>query len=157
MLEQVRRMYDHVAWADHRAIQSLRTATAPPVKALEIMSHVLGAEDVWLARVNGRQATLAVWPSLDLSAVGGEAERIRAAYGAFVANLDDNALERHVRYRNSAGAEFVSRLDDILIHVALHGAYHRGQVALLVRQAGDAPEPTDYIAFVRGAPAATRT
>ena len=39
----------------------------------------------------------------------------------------------------------------------LHGAYHRGQIALLLREGGAEPAPTDYIAFVRGAPAATRT
>jgi uncharacterized damage-inducible protein DinB len=46
---------------------------------------------------------------------------------------------------------------DMLLHVALHGAYHRGQIALLVRAGGSTPSPTDYIAFIRGAPAATRT
>jgi uncharacterized damage-inducible protein DinB len=39
----------------------------------------------------------------------------------------------------------------------LHGAYHRGQIALLIRQAGAVPAPTDYVAFVRGAPTATRS
>jgi uncharacterized damage-inducible protein DinB len=47
-------------------------------------------------------------------------------------------------------------VDDILLHVALHGSYHRGQVALLVREAANKPAPTDYIGFVRGVPAATR-
>ena len=45
---------------------------------------------------------------------------------------------------------------DILAHAVLHGSYHRGQVSLLVRDAGAQPQPTDFIAFVRGAPAATR-
>jgi len=38
----------------------------------------------------------------------------------------------------------------------MHGCYHRGQVAMLIRDGGGTPAPTDYIAFVRGAPAATR-
>jgi uncharacterized damage-inducible protein DinB len=42
------------------------------------------------------------------------------------------------------------------VHVAMHGSYHRGQITMLVRDAGAEPQPTDYIAFVRGAPAATR-
>jgi uncharacterized damage-inducible protein DinB len=40
--------------------------------------------------------------------------------------------------------------------VALHGAYHRGQIAQLLRQNGAQPAATDYIGFVRGVPAATR-
>ena len=61
-----------------------------------------------------------------------------------------------MHYRNSAGTAFDSRIDDILMHVAVHGAYHRGQVALSLRQEGVRPNPTDYIAFIRGAPTATR-
>jgi uncharacterized damage-inducible protein DinB len=44
----------------------------------------------------------------------------------------------------------------MLTHVAMHGSYHRGQIAAALRAGGDIPSPTDYIAFVRGAPAATR-
>jgi uncharacterized damage-inducible protein DinB len=33
--------------------------------------------------------------------------------------------------------------------VGLHGVYHRGQVALLVRQGGGTASPTDYIIFTR--------
>jgi uncharacterized damage-inducible protein DinB len=47
-------------------------------------------------------------------------------------------------------------VEDILLHTCLHGAYHRGQIARDLRQAGDPPEPTDYIAFIRGSPAATK-
>jgi uncharacterized damage-inducible protein DinB len=55
---------------------------------------------------------------------------------------------------NSAGQAFTSTVEDILLHVCLHGQYHRGQVALLLREAGAAPATTDYIAFARGAPTA---
>jgi uncharacterized damage-inducible protein DinB len=61
-----------------------------------------------------------------------------------------------VHYRNSAGDEFDNAIEDILVHVAMHGSYHRGQITMLVRDAGAEPQPTDYIAFVRGAAAATR-
>jgi len=33
--------------------------------------------------------------------------------------------------------------------VALHGSYHRGQVAAAVRAAGGEPVNTDYITYVR--------
>jgi len=51
---------------------------------------------------------------------------------------------------------FRSRVEDILLHVVLHGCYHRGQVAIALREAGAEPSATDFIAFVRGVPAATR-
>jgi uncharacterized damage-inducible protein DinB len=147
------RLLDHLAWADEQALRSLRGAAAPPTAALAIYAHIIGAEHVWAARITGRPARVAVWPELTLEACTALSAENHAALRAV---LDTDALDRMVHYRNSAGAEFDSRVDDILLHVALHGAYHRGQVSRALREAGATPFPTDYIAFVRGAPAATR-
>lgn len=49
------------------------------------------------------------------------------------------------------------RVSDILEYVALHGAYHRGQITLIMRRGRGLPVPTAFIAFVPGAPTATRT
>ncbi len=97
-----------------------------------------------------------MWPDLSLDECESLARATHAAFGAFVDRLDDAALERTVHYRNSAGAEFDSKISDILLHVVLHGSYHRGKVAAALRGANAEPAPTDYIGFVRGAPAATR-
>ena len=155
-MDYLHRLFAHLAWADARALQSLREATHPQEQAHELLAHVLGAEHVWLARLEGRPATVAVWPSLSLDECEALARENQLAYARYLGGLDAGALQRTVHYRNSAGAEFDSRVEDILLHVALHGAYHRGQVAAAVRRGGDVPSPTDYIAFVRGAPAATR-
>jgi uncharacterized damage-inducible protein DinB len=56
-----------------------------------------------------------------------------------------------VAYRTSRGEPFTTRLEDILAHVVLHGAHHRGQIALRVREAGGDPAGTDYITYVRRA------
>ena len=73
-----------------------------------------------------------------------------------IASSSTEQLQRVVPYTNSAGLSFESSLEDMLMQALLHGCYHRGQIALLVRGAGAEPAPTDYIAFVRGVPAATR-
>ena len=31
------------------------------------------------------------------------------------------------------------------MHVVMHGAYHRGQIATVVRQGGETPAYTDYV------------
>jgi len=153
-LSDIRALFEHAAWADAEVAAALRGAEAPG--ALELYAHVLGAELVWLDRALGRPQSTAVWPPAGLAECAAMAERSRAGWAAFLAGASDADLEREVSYVNSAGASFVSRLADILLHVALHGAYHRGQVSLLLRQAGAQPAPTDFIAFVRGVPAATR-
>ncbi|MGE5926473.1 MAG: DinB family protein [Gemmatimonadota bacterium] len=151
--------FAHLAWADGRALAALRQAPADEPRARELLAHVIGAEGVWLARIEGREADLPVWPALALDEIETAAQRVHAGYDALLVRLgaDLAELARMVHYRNSAGLEFDSSVGDILRHVALHGAYHRGQIALLARLSGFAPQPTDYIAWSRGTPAATRT
>jgi len=150
------KLITHLEWADQRVLASLRSAAQAPPKALEIYSHILGSEHVWLSRIHGREPQLAVWPKLTLD----ECERVAgenvAGLREIVGSATRESLRQAITYRNSAGDQFTSTLEDILTHVTLHGSYHRGQVASLIRSGGDVPNPTDYIFFTRGRPAATR-
>ena len=156
MKDHFTRLFKHVAWADARVLQSLRAAHSVLKKDLDLYSHILGSEHVWLSRINGVPAKVAVWPTLTLD----EAERLAAenvaAFEGVVSTLTKESRAKPITYKNSAGDQFTSTLEDILTHVCLHAAYHRGQIAASIRAAGDVPSPTDYIAFARGAPAATR-
>jgi uncharacterized damage-inducible protein DinB len=155
-LSHLKRLFEHMVWADRAAAAALAAAPDAPAQALATYAHLLGAELVWIDRLEGVPQSVAVWPGADLAACCDLAERSQRRYAAYVALLTEPDLDRPVPYTNSAGQSFESRAGDILLHVALHGAYHRGQVAQLLRAAGAAPAPTDYIAFVRGVPAATR-
>jgi uncharacterized damage-inducible protein DinB len=150
------RLISHLEWADRRVQESLRASRDIPAKALELYAHILGAEHTWLSRITGDAPRFAVWPSVALdeceSLMRVNAEKLTD----IVKGVTVDSLATSITYRNSAGQQFTSSLEDILTHVALHGSYHRGQIASLLRLAGETPNATDYIAFVRGAPAATR-
>lgn len=155
-MDHLQRLYEHMRWADRLVVDALAVPGVPP-RAIELFAHVLAAEHVWLMRIRGRPAKVAVWPSLTREECAKLAAENAVGFGELVAELDGSRAAQVVPYTNSAGFSFASRIDDILLHVALHGTYHRGQVALLLRGADKAPAATDFIAFVRGAPAATRT
>lgn len=156
MGKAIRELFAHLQWADELVLGSLRDGAGASPRALELYAHVLGAEAVWLSRLRGVAEEVAVWPVADVDACAELMAETHAGLAAYIDSLDDSAVERSVHYRNSAGVEFDSRIGDILLHVMLHGTYHRGQVALLLRGAGGTPAPTDYIAFVRGVAAARR-
>jgi uncharacterized damage-inducible protein DinB len=154
--EHLTRLLEHMAWADAQALAALRKSAGASGLAHSELAHVLGVEHVWLARLEGRSATVAVWPELSIDQCEALARETQAGFRAFVERQDAETLERTVHYRNSAGLEFDSKVSDILLHVALHGSYHRGKVAAALRASGAEPAPTDYIGFVRGVPAATK-
>ncbi len=156
MKDYLTRLFRHMAWADEHALAALRKAGGASTLAHQELAHVLGAEHVWLSRLEGRSQTVAVWPELSIDECEALARETAAGFQAYVERTSDTALERMVHYRNSAGAEFDTKASDILLHVALHGPYHRGKVAAALRAAGAEPAVTDYIGFVRGVPAATR-
>ena len=150
------KLVSHLAWADDRVLAGLRSATTPDASCLEVFAHVLAAEHVWLARLKGETPRHPVWPALSLEQCAGLVQSNQRDLTAYVAALVPADLPRGVTYTNSAGQEFTSSVEDILLHVCLHGTYHRGQIAWALRHGGGVPLPTDYIAFVRGVPAATR-
>ena len=150
------KLLDHVAWADAEAVAAIATlpdASAERAQAVRLYAHLAGAAHVWHSRLEGRTPEHPVWPDLSLAAARELAEHSLAGLRA-VAGRGADELAARVEYRNSAGKPFRDSVADILAHVALHGSYHRGQIALLTRQGGGVPALTDYIAFVRGAPAA---
>jgi uncharacterized damage-inducible protein DinB len=155
-VQYLSRLVSHLAWADDRVLAALRSATTPDASCRELFAHILAAEHVWLARLKGETPNHPVWPALSLEQCAGLVGANQRALSAYVEGLTAADLSRGVRYTNSAGREFTSSIEDILLHVGLHGAYHRGQIAWALRKGGSVPIATDYIAFVRGAPAATR-
>ncbi len=156
MIEALRRLAAHLRWADRRVLDALRREAEPPAQARSLYLHVLGAEEIWLARIAGRPPRTPVWPDLPLDEAAALADRLHDELDRLVAGVDETGLDREVAYTNSAGRAFRTPLGEILLHLCLHGVNHRGQVSLLLRQHGREPVPTDYIEFVRGVPAATR-
>ena len=55
---------------------------------------------------------------------------------SMLSRLSEADLDGMVVYRNTKGEEFASTLVDILTHVVIHGAYHRGQIARVLGAAG---------------------
>ena len=74
---------------------------------------------------------------------------LQRGWATLLDGADDAALARDVAYTNSKGEPFHDRVDDILLHVVLHGVHHRGQIAAAVRAGGGEPAYTDFIHAVR--------
>ena len=154
MLTEFRRMRDHLAWADDALLDALAESPTYPDAAAREFAHILGADENWLARLEGRHPNAAIWPAADIGALRQLALDVQVGYARHLDTLIEADLHRLVLYQNSAGISFETPVRDILYHVFLHAQYHRGKVNLLLRQAGVTPAPVDYIGFIRGFPAA---
>jgi uncharacterized damage-inducible protein DinB len=144
-------LMDHAAWADAQAlaaIASIDIARPERAQAARLYAHLAGAEHIWLSRLEGCRPMHPVWPELSLEAAAALARESLAGLRA-LADASPDALARDIEYQTTTGQLFRSTAADILSQVALHGCYHRGQIALLTRQGGGAPLATDYIVYAR--------
>ena len=147
VVDHLRRQFAYDLWANQQVLESIRTAARGRDRSFELMSHILAAERLWLERLQQRPQSLPVWPKLDLEDCEREASELARLWLKYLEEADD--LSQTVAYKNSKGELWMSTILDVLTHVVLHSAYHRGQIASHMRASGETPAYTDFIHAVR--------
>jgi uncharacterized damage-inducible protein DinB len=149
MDEYLHRLFEHMFWADTQVLAALEGAdrSSEPVR---LFAHILAAERVWLLRLQGEDSSVQpVWPDLSPEQIRALAADNASDYARLLDSLHDADLAADVVYANSRGVPYRNAMCDILTHVALHGSYHRGQIAAAIRRGGGKPVNTDFITFAR--------
>ena len=152
-LQQLERLWEHSLWADLALYVAIETCS-DLTEVWREYGHVLAVEELWLSRLTRRRSSVPVWPTLSAEETRALRAHIADGYARYLGALTPGALSDSIPYTNSAGDAFASTIGDILLQMLLHGQYHRGKINLLLKQNDCAPEPVDYIGFVRGSPAA---
>jgi uncharacterized damage-inducible protein DinB len=148
-LAHLQHLFAYEEWANRESLAALERAGAPPDGAVRLLAHVVGAGFLWLSRLRREPSPLPVWPELTLADCSRRMDELGAAWRTYLDSLAPQDPERSVAYRNSKGEPWTTRVGSILTHVALHGSYHRGQIAAEMRRAGHEPAYTDYVHAVR--------
>jgi uncharacterized damage-inducible protein DinB len=149
MLSHFERLFEYDAWANQEILTAMQKLDAPPRRSLSLLSHILAAEKLWLERLGLQKQTYPVWPDFSLEQCKAEVEELPALWHRHLGSVNEDALTGVVKYKNTKGEDWSSRREDILVHVILHSAYHRGQIATDMRGAGLTPAYTDFIHAVR--------
>lgn len=151
LLEYLRKLYVYDHWANREVASALQTAAQSSPRSVRLMAHVVGTEWTWRSRILPDSKKMAVWPQLTVEQVAREVEELRAAWEDYLIQLTPERLQEPAAYINSKGERFRNELGDILTHVVMHSAYHRGQIADEMRACGLEPVYTDFIHAVRQA------
>jgi uncharacterized damage-inducible protein DinB len=149
LLQHYEQLISYDGWANLEVIKVFRGMEDLPATALKLLAHIIAAEHLWRARLLGVDSPFPVWPELSLEKCEEQARQLPALWRAYLADDASDLLDRAIAYTNSKGETYRSLVRDILTHVFLHSAYHRGQIAADVRQAGSVPAYTDFIHGVR--------
>jgi uncharacterized damage-inducible protein DinB len=143
-------LFEYDYWANCEAIASLGSLKETSERVEKVLGHVIGAQRVWLARFEAPGAQPPdPWPRLPAAEAALAVDDLHRRWMALVSKLGQGGFPRDLRYRNTKGAEFSTPVEDVLLHLIIHSAYHRGQIAAAVREADGKPAATDYIVYVR--------
>ncbi|HKA37481.1 MAG TPA: DinB family protein [Thermoanaerobaculia bacterium] len=157
--EDFSKLFAYNRWANARTLDPVSKLTEeeftrtlggsfPSVR--ETLAHIYAAEWIWLERWLGRSPR-----SLPTSQEVPTFETLKEKWGAvesgcreFVEGPAGGRLHEVIRYVNTKGETWEYPLSELLVHVANHSTYHRGQVATMLRQLGKTPLSTDYLVFL---------
>lgn len=142
------KLYQYNQWANARVFESLEKQKVSDEKTLSIMSHVVSALYIWLSRIEGKSpAAYPLWKQYSLEELTKMNTEVTNRWLEFVKLTED--FNRVLVYNNYVGDPYKNNVEQIMIHLVNHSTYHRGQVALLMRQNGLDPINTDFITYDR--------
>ncbi|MEO6978563.1 MAG: DinB family protein [Mucilaginibacter sp.] len=146
------RLFQYDTYTNQVILDAIIKANEPE-KAVQLMSHILAAQRIWLNRcLDLPQDAVELWvgPGTPTAVL---AERIKDIHQAWVTCLQDftdEDFDKTIHYKNLRGDKWESKLVDILTHVVNHGTHHRAQIGQQLKFAGAESLPvSDYIAYIR--------
>ncbi len=112
--------------------------------------HVLWAEELWLERWQSRSfvASLDTEKFPTVETIRAKLEAVYTKQLQFLNGLNPAAADQSIGYVNFQGQRWEYSLRQMVQHLMVHSAYHRGQLATLLRQLSVVLPQTDYLVFV---------
>jgi uncharacterized damage-inducible protein DinB len=164
--DDIHLLYEYDRWANNRVLQAATALSAEQFtrnlggafsSVRDTLVHVIGGEWIWLSywRESSPSPTFAAdlrtrrdalfdphaFP--DVAAVQSKWAEVEKEQVDFIKHVTNESLERAIPFRTKQ-----IRLALLLQHLANHSTYHRGQVALMMRQLGAEPPATDFHVFL---------
>lgn len=114
-------------------------------KSKNLLNHILNAHQIWNARILN-QNKFEVWQiNSNNKLLNINSENLINSSKI----LDEREPDEIITYQNSKGITFENSIQEIFFHFINHSTYHRGQIAMLMKEVGLEPLNTDYIFYKR--------
>jgi len=112
--------------------------------------HILWAEELWLERWQGHSFVEELnpnnYPTSDH--IKQKMENLSKSQIQLLNRYQSGDENKKISYENFQGEKWAYTLQQMVQHMTMHSAYHRGQLVTLLRQLGMKPPNTDYLMFI---------
>ena len=156
----LRHLFDYIIWSDNAGLQAAcGLADSDYYKNRDfsfgsihnLLVHQMVAQKTWLSRWNGvpvlgRLENQTEHPTREL--LRERWPQIHAGLLAFLAKRDEQSLNTVMTVQRTDGQCITLPLGAMMMHTIDHSAYHRGQLASMLKQAGmEKPPYNPYLFF----------
>ena len=164
--DDIRLLYEYDRWANRRVLKAASTLSHQQfTRAMsgsfhcvrDMLLHILGGEWIWLAYWRSPPDSLASLSELrarrdalfspeafaNIDALQSRWTEVELEQSEFVNRVTNKSLAKMLPFRGTR-----LTLMHLMQHVVNHSTYHRGQVALTMRQLGAEPLATDFHVFL---------
>ncbi len=156
---EIRTLYGYNRWANRRLLTAAQLLKwqdftkdlgASHGSIRGTLVHILCGEWLWLRRWRGEspKQTFAPEEFSDWTAVESRWNAVEQEQNKFLESLTNDFLIRRGSYENLEGVRWDYALAEMMQHLVNHSSYHRGQIAVLLRQLGQMPPATDFLVFL---------
>lgn len=143
------KLFHYEKWANDKVLIACLGLEEMPPRVGRVFAHLLSAQKIWLNRLQEQPQNQAVWPDYPPEAWS---KILNAQYQEiiqWIRSLNESDFQRAIGYKNSKGVSFSTSIQDILQHLLLHAAYHRGQIIVLIKPLLEQIPASDYIFYLR--------
>jgi uncharacterized damage-inducible protein DinB len=168
--DDIQLLYEYDRWANNRVLQAVSALSAEQFtrdlggsfrSVRDTLVHIIGGEWIWLAYWKEPSHSSASLTDLrtrrdalfnpdafpNVAAVHSKWAEVEREQVEFVNRVTNESLEKTLPFRTTQ-----IRLAHLMQHLANHSTYHRGQVALMMRQLDADPLATDFHVFLMEGP-----
>jgi uncharacterized damage-inducible protein DinB len=171
--DDIHLLYEYDRWANNRVLQSATALSAEQFtrdlggafcSVRDTLVHIIGGEWIWLAYWTQSAHSSSLVADLrtqrdalfqphafpNIAAVQLKWAEVEKEQVEFINHVTSQSLDKMFPFRTTQ-----IRLAHLMQHLANHSTYHRGQVALMMRQLGAEPLATDFHVFLAEGPRET--
>lgn len=150
------RQFRYKAWANAELIDALtlvnsRQYPEPWRTAIRLLKHTFVVDRIFAAHLTGEDPPFAGTNTPETPALEELGQNIRESdqwYVDYASHADTDSLKEHISFTFTDRDKGSMTREEVLTHIIVHGAYHRGNVGMLLSSCGvDRPSDT-YTRFL---------
>ncbi len=135
-------------WANQQWIEMIYGRDPADQHLCRLINHIIKGERAWIERIREIEWNKDLWQIENKD----ELLALAADNTAFLKGIDEVRLAQRITVVRLNGQRYEPLIADIVNHIFLHGAHHRGQLAANAAARGLAVPESDYMTYciVRG-------